>query len=83
MKTLQIYISRTSYFGESRGPVYNVFENKVLHRCLSRILSTEFRKAVLSFICNFVKTFILQAFFNKQHFYKQHQAEIGKTSSKS
>ena len=24
----------------------------------------------------------IHAFFNKQHFHKQHQAEIGKTSSK-
>ena len=27
--------------------------------------------------------FILHAFFNKQHFYKQHQAEIDKKLSKS
>ena len=33
--------------------------------------------------CNFVKTLTLQAFLYKQHFYKEHQAEIGKKLSKS
>ena len=42
-----IYISRTSYFGESHDPVYSVFGNKVLHSCLSRILSKKISKAVL------------------------------------
>ena len=44
---IYIYISRTSNFDESNDPVYNVFENKVLHRCLSRILSTEFIEIAL------------------------------------
>ena len=44
---LNIYISRTSYFGESHDPVYNVFEKNALHKYLSRILSKKFRKAAL------------------------------------
>ena len=37
----------TSCFGDSHDPGYIVFEKKILHRCLSRILSTKFRNATL------------------------------------
>ena len=47
IKIFQIYISKTSYLGASHDPSYSVFEKKVLHRCLSRILSKKLRKARL------------------------------------
>ena len=34
---MYIYILRTSYFGESHGPVYCVFEKKLLHRRSSSV----------------------------------------------
>ena len=36
-----------SNFGESHNTMYCVFEKKVLHRCLSRILSLKFGNAAL------------------------------------
>ena len=47
LQFLKYIYQRTSYFGESDDPVDKVFEKKVLHRCLSLILSTKFRKAAL------------------------------------